>query len=143
MRHFLAKRTPRTHFQDLDDYFLIVGNVDCLKNFAVLAPAKLADYLVVVLVPTQTHRMSCTCTYPLLMHTARHPPHTQRAHSMYMPTTHSLVRGVAVLVSYYAHLHTCIYMQRGGTQLKQMAAQRNKQTQHRANGTLHTRTTKD
>ena len=69
MRHFLAKRTPRTHFQDLDDYFLIVGNVDCLKNFAVLAPAKLADYLVVVLVPTQTH--------------------TQDVMYMYLPTPHA------------------------------------------------------
>lgn len=45
-----------THLQDLHHHLLIVGDVDGLKHFAVLAPAQLPDQLVVLLVAMGTER---------------------------------------------------------------------------------------
>lgn len=45
-----------THLEDLDHHLLIVGDVDGLKHFTVLASAQFTDQLVVFLVAIVTDR---------------------------------------------------------------------------------------
>lgn len=53
---YSIKGDPTTHLQNLDHYFLVVGDIDCLEHFAVLSPTELTNQLVVLLVTLGTDR---------------------------------------------------------------------------------------
>lgn len=54
------RKQPRTHFQNLNDNFIVVCNVYCFEHLAVLSPAQFPHDLVVVLIPvTRDKRGKC------------------------------------------------------------------------------------